>query len=102
MPGRVRNIPLPRNFTVTILTPQAATEETRPNPDDALESIIFDKVHTVKFGVNYRFGDFGKGPVGKAQWSLVIDLGFGRSLLLPARCAVSQSGAEDDAQAGPC
>ena len=24
-----------------------------------------DHVHTVKLGVNYRFGDFGKGPVGK-------------------------------------
>jgi outer membrane immunogenic protein len=35
---------------------------TRPNPVDAGESILFDdRVHTVKLGVNYRFGNFGIG-----------------------------------------
>ena len=26
---------------------------------------IDQQIHAVKFGINYRFGDFGKGPVGK-------------------------------------
>ena len=41
-------------------------DEAGQNPFETSESIIFDnRVHTVKLGVNYRFGDFGKSPVGK-------------------------------------
>ena len=35
-------------------------------PGDTFFDVSIDQqIHTVKFGVNYRFGEFGKGPVGK-------------------------------------
>lgn len=41
-------------------------DEAGSNPFEPSESVMFDnRVHTIKLGVNYRFGDFGKGPVGK-------------------------------------